>query len=1264
VTSAGAWLKVLSSLCVGACAVLLVPTQASAATSLEDVFCTSSSNCIAVGGSDESGAWNAHAKRWNGTAWTSETIAPPNGASTSKLSGVTCLSASDCIAVGTVVEEEQGKQALLASWNGSSWATAPIPAEGVSSSELKEIACTSSSACVAVGSSRDEDGRKQALAMRWNGSAWSTNTHPQPSESLTELTGVSCVGPADCVAVGSFVNSSNVTKTLASVWNGTSWSVVATPEPGGAELTQLQDVSCRPSEACTAVGNYSDSKGEERTLALRRNVSGTWSIQPTPLYPDVLSRSLTAVSCSSSSSCTAVGFVEQHSKEVPMALAWNGTSWSSQSIDGEMLGASAVILTSVSCLSSSDCNATGSVSYGRSAAPRNLAFRFNGSVWLVTEQGSYERTWTTFDATQRRTELSGVACPGSHKCVAVGELIDDTGTTRTQVGVWKGGTWETGAGPAPPEAKESQLSGTACTSFADCWAVGAYVDSEDVQRPLLLQWDGSMWSIESPPAPSGAKAAVLAAVDCSSATHCVAVGSYVDSEGLHRPFAMSFDGSSWTLSPVPPVTGAIGSILTSVSCASAGSCMAVGMEQDGFGHEVGMAVRWNGTAWSAVSVPGAEAEGPSSLVGVSCPGWSLCMAVGSYRNVESKKQDLALVWNGTAWAGADLPSYDSSELAAVSCGSESSCVAVGRDAGASAEPTHVLRWNGTSWEAEPPADYLDASGVTLMSVSCFSSEECNATGTASYGALSQSNAMLAYDGGGWFAAEMRGSGAGLRGISCLSAESCAAVGDSDEPAPTSAAVWALTDEEWKAVDTAGAKNAYLADVSCIAEEDCVMVGRQGEWPFKPFAATWQGESLSTQATARPPGRSSNLEAVSCAKSSWCVAAGYSWADLGPGPTQPLIEIWDGSSWQLASIPLPGTAVATFLRDVSCSSFVACSAVGSYVDGSGVSHGLIVRWNGLAWSHSSISPPSGSGYRLDGISCTSSIACTAVGSATNASDGSTGALAARWNGASWAVETVPLPEGKVGSGLEDVDCFASTRCVASGQSMDAAGTSPLIVAWTQGTWEVETALNAVAEGRSNLEAVSCPTAADCKAVGRSQVAGRLSEPLMMQAEGEVFEDPTDPVRGPLEPSPMLTPEQKEEALAAMEEDPAFQAAVGTAEYEPRVVAWTESNEASEETLVGAYVEIALEEAEDWPEREWGVASYGTDNMGYESGAYSEIEVEASASEVEVLGIGVDLVFDAEANVIDGEAVEVFPLALKSGEVSSDEEIGEWNAVSGY
>lgn len=1250
---------------------LAMPATAGAANSLDDVWCASESSCIGVGGSDESGDYNAHSMLWNGTSWSDQEVPVPERADTSRLTGVSCTSISSCVAVGSHKDDENVKVILVMRWDGSSWDEEfAVPPEEAIASELNEVACTSSSACVAVGSYLDDEEVKKALAMHWDGSKWSLTTHPQPSETLNELVGVSCVAANDCVAVGSFVNSSEVTKTLASVWNGTSWSVVSTPEPSGAELSQLQDISCRPSEACTAVGNYSTSGGEEKTLALRRNTSKEWSIQSTPNPSGALSRSLTAVSCPSSSECAAVGVYEQGSKEMPMAIRWNGTSWSTQTIDMEALGADATRLASISCPSTTACATTGSIAFGSSAAPRALALKYNGTTWLLTEEGSYERSWISFDSMTRPKTLHSVSCPSTQKCVAVGGLVDDTGTRRTQVATLSGGSWTAAAGPVPSGATESGLYGVSCTSFSSCWAVGAFTDSSGVQRQLVVKWDGTSWSIHSSPTPGDADASILTSIDCSSASACLAVGSYAreeegEEESAQIPFAMTFNGSSWSHTEVPLPPEAPASLLAGVSCATNTSCVAVGAQQDAFGHEVGLAAKWNGSAWSLSSMPSLEGEAPHLLTGVSCATTSYCIAVGSSDGLDVENKPLGMTWNGTSWSQVELPSVGSSELTGVSCLSTSDCTATGRSNSSSTQLPYILHWNGTAWTEETDVDYSSATaGFLLTSVSCLSSDECHATGSASHRDLAATNIAFSKDGGEWLATDTTTRGATLRGVSCLSAERCYAIGDSAQPTDSSAAAWVLEEERWSASSPAPAEEAYLTDVSCLSDDDCWAVGREGKWPFEPLVQRWTG-GWSSAPVQVPADRSSNLEAVTCGSETYCLAVGYTWPESGAGAAKALVERGLSGNWTTSTIPLPGGAVSSFLYDVSCFSSSACFAVGAYNDSAGTFHGFVERWDGSSWTQSSISPPSGQSYVLKGVDCTSSTACTAVGSATTQAVGTVKAIASLWNGSSWSTATLPLPEGDPEASLSSVDCFSSSRCVAVGDAGDGTSSRPMAMAWTAGTWTVEATLSAPAGANSSLESVSCPSAGDCVAVGMSQTPGRSAEPLMLQTEGEAFEESTDPVQGPGEPPPALTAEQAEDALEVMEEDPSFQAAVGASEFEYEVAPWTEVNEEDEETLVGAYVEVTLKDPLEWEERDWPMTDYDLTRNGYEEGEHLEIEMEASATDIEMLTVGLDLVFDAGSNVIEGEAVEVTPLAFDSGDVEVAGPPGEVDPqITGY
>jgi recA bacterial DNA recombination protein len=94
-------------------------------------------------------------------------------------------------------------------------------------------------------------------------------------------------------------------------WNGTTWSAQTAPNHGA-----LYAVSCATSTACTATG-YNESGGN---LPLAEHWNGTeWAVQVTP-YPGEPINWLYGVSCTSSTACSAVGaFLNAAGSIVPLA---------------------------------------------------------------------------------------------------------------------------------------------------------------------------------------------------------------------------------------------------------------------------------------------------------------------------------------------------------------------------------------------------------------------------------------------------------------------------------------------------------------------------------------------------------------------------------------------------------------------------------------------------------------------------------------------------------------------------------------------------------------------------------------------------------------------------------------------------------------------------------------------------------------------------------------------------------------------------------
>ena len=83
---------------------------------------------------------------------------------------------------------------------------------------------------------------------------WSVVSSPDQTGTLSEISGISCTTASFCVAVGNYQPGSPRSQVLVEMWNGTSWSVVAAPNPSPTD-DFLTGVTCMTTTACIAVGD-------------------------------------------------------------------------------------------------------------------------------------------------------------------------------------------------------------------------------------------------------------------------------------------------------------------------------------------------------------------------------------------------------------------------------------------------------------------------------------------------------------------------------------------------------------------------------------------------------------------------------------------------------------------------------------------------------------------------------------------------------------------------------------------------------------------------------------------------------------------------------------------------------------------------------------------------------------------------------------------------------------------------------------------------
>jgi hypothetical protein len=582
-----------------------------------------------------------------------------------------------------------------------------------------------------------------------------------------------------------------------------------------------------------------------------------------------------------------------------------------------------------------------------------------------------------------------------------------------------------------------------------CMAVGDHSGG-----PALAElWNGQSWAVLPLASLPHAQIGALRSVSCASPAACTAVGSYASSSSSGT-VAERWNGATWAVQITPPASPLYG-----VSCAAT-ACTAVGLSpyRNG-GYRVSVAMGWDGTRWAAQAVPNPAHNAGTELSGVSCPSPAACFAVGDYYSTLGNRGYVTLAerWNGTRWALLPAPSPGAADfLTGVSCTTAAACMAVGTG-GVGGGPL-AERWDGARWAIvpapAPPPVPVPGSG-TLAGVSCTSAANCTAVGSE-FTTATTSRAPLAehWDGSRWSLQQILNP-------------------------------------------VFHGQGSELAAVSCTSRGACTAVGERGSLPFATLAERWDGRRWAVQSTVNPPGDDKPLMGVACTPAASCTAVGYH--ILSRGPLLTLAEHWNGARWarqHTPSPPNPPGAGSGQLDGIGCSSADACTTAGLAVTGPPA----IERWNGTKWVMQRSPPvPNPGPGELASVSCPAAAVCFAAGN-TGGSDPPNFdalALAERWNGKTWAIQRLPEPPGTLSSYLNSISCSSPVTCTAVGRSVlgPHPGTLTLAERWNGKTWAIQHTPNPprgnLPGAGSNLNAVSCPSATTCVAVGRSD-SGTLVE----------------------------------------------------------------------------------------------------------------------------------------------------------------------------
>jgi len=427
--------------------------------------------------------------------------------------------------------------------------------------------------------------------------------------------------------------------------------------------------------------------------------------------------------------------------------------------------------------------------------------------------------------------------------------------------------------------------------------------------------------------------------------------------------------------------------VTSVSCASAGSCAAGGYYTDRHHHSQGFVASERHGRWGkAIEVPGLAAlntggaHGPAADVfSVSCASAGSCAAGGYYTDRRGHLQGFVIVERDGRWGRAiEVPGLGALnkggdvEVSEVSCASAGNCAAVGLYPDRlghlqmfAASQRHG-RW-GKAIEVRGLGALNTGVYAEVYSVSCASAGNCAAGGKYIDQAGNTQGFVASERDGRWgtvievpgLGTLNKGGGADVFSVACGAAGNCAAVGDyTDQVGNTQGFVAVERDGRWgKAINVPGLRalndiNAMVSSVSCASAGNCAAVGTYGLPYGSGFVVSekngvW-GKAVDVPGLPALDGRLAGANSVSCASPGNCAAGGF-YSDSTGGEAKGFVAVERHGSWGTA-IKVPGLAALNKgeyaeVSSVSCGAAGSCAAGGYYTDRRGHGQGFVVSQTG-------------------------------------------------------------------------------------------------------------------------------------------------------------------------------------------------------------------------------------------------------------------------------------------------------------------------------
>jgi len=399
----------------------------------------------------------------------------------------------------------------------------------------------------------------------------------------------------------------------------------------------INSLSCGAAGNCAGGGVYEDSADDEEAFVVDET-GGTWGTAQVVPGLAALSTGVEAgiigiksvinsLSCGAAGDCAAGGYyADSAGHQQAFVVDETAGIWgAAEEVPGlAALNAGGVAsVNSVSCLSAGNCAAVGTYS-GSSGQYQAFVVDETAGIWGTAEA-------VPGLAANPDVTASAVSCASAGNCAAGGSdggqafVVDETG-----------GTWGTAQ-----ELSGLGVDAVSCPSPGNCTATGQVVTQYSaynhgaVPQAFVVDEISGTWGTPKllagtlPPLPGGSyqTGSMFSSVSCPSAGNCVAVGDIYPN---NAPVIMAEEsGGSWGAARQLTGTSALSPPPLSVSCPSAGNCAVGGFSTSNFSAAL-VLDETDGSWGTPQDVPGSAFTDVWNVASMSCAAAGYCTAGGTY----------------------------------------------------------------------------------------------------------------------------------------------------------------------------------------------------------------------------------------------------------------------------------------------------------------------------------------------------------------------------------------------------------------------------------------------------------------------------------------------------------------------------------------------------------------------------------------------------------------------------------------------------------